>query len=111
VGRDPGRLRAGCNLDEGPEWTVGVDATVARGHQPAAGARHAPPKDIPAERLAPLLCDPPPAPEPPPEPAAPLTPRTAQGAGSNDTNPALAGGKRADREGLGRSRGGLSTFT
>jgi hypothetical protein len=46
------------------EWTVGIDATVVRGHQHAAGARHAPPKDIPAKRLAPLLRDPPPAPEP-----------------------------------------------
>lgn len=62
-------LRAGCDLDEGVEWRAAVDATVVRGHQHAAGARHAPPKDIPAERLVSLLCDPPPAPEPPPEPA------------------------------------------
>jgi transposase len=62
------RLRAGCDRDEGSEWTVGVDATVVRGHQHAAGARHAPPKDIPAKRLAPLLRDPLPAPESPPEP-------------------------------------------
>lgn len=32
-----------------------------------------------------------------------------QGAGSNDKNPAPATAKRADREALGRSRGGLST--
>lgn len=72
------RLRAGCDLSEGSEWTVGVDATVARGHQHAAGARHAPPKDIPAERLAPLLLDPEPAPEREPalglEPSAPPDP-------------------------------------
>jgi hypothetical protein len=37
------------------------------------------------------------------------TPRTAQGAESNDTNPAPARATRADREGLGCSRGGLST--
>ena len=36
----------------------------------------------------------------------PRSPRSTQGAGSNDKNPALA---RVDREGLGRSRGGLST--
>jgi len=52
------RLRAGCDLDEGSEWMVGADATVVRGHQHAAGARHAPPKDIPAQRLAPLRPDP-----------------------------------------------------
>lgn len=45
-------LRAGCDQGEGPEWTVGADATVIRAHQHAAGARHAPPGDIPAERLA-----------------------------------------------------------
>jgi hypothetical protein len=30
-------LRVRCDLDEGSEWTVGVDATVIRGHQHAAG--------------------------------------------------------------------------
>jgi len=63
-------LRAGCDLKQGSDWTVGVDGTVVRAHQHAAGARHAPPKDIPAERLAPLLPDPEPAPEPDPEPSA-----------------------------------------
>jgi|ERR1700704_6401929 len=48
-------LRAGCDEDEGSGWTVGVDGTVVRAHQHAAGARHAPPKDIPPERLIPLL--------------------------------------------------------
>jgi transposase len=47
------RLRTGCDEAEGEAWTVAVDATVVRAHQHAAGARHAPPKDIPAERLAP----------------------------------------------------------
>lgn len=37
---------------ESGEWQVAVDATVVRAHQHAAGARHLPPKDIPAERLA-----------------------------------------------------------
>jgi len=35
-------------------WTVSVDSRVVRAHQHAAGARHAPPKDIDADRLAPL---------------------------------------------------------
>jgi transposase len=74
-------LRVGCDLEEGSGWTVGVDATVVRGHQHAAGARHAPPKDIPAERLAPLLGDPPPAPEPAPEPEPPAPPNRAEDTG------------------------------
>jgi hypothetical protein len=74
-------LRVGCDLDEGSEWTVGVDATVVRGHQHAAGARHAPPKDIPAERLAPLLRDPQPAPEPAAEPEPSAAPNPAQDTG------------------------------
>jgi hypothetical protein len=38
---------------------------VVRAHQHAAGARHEPPKDIPAERLASML---PPDPKPDPKP-------------------------------------------
>lgn len=45
-------LQAGCDRAEGAAWSVAVDSTVVRAHQHAAGARHAPPKDIPAERLA-----------------------------------------------------------
>lgn len=48
-------LRTGCDTEEGPEWTVSVDATIARAHQHAAGARHEPPKDVPLARLRPLL--------------------------------------------------------
>jgi transposase len=48
-------LRAGGDGDHSGEWVVGVDSTVVRAHQHAAGARHEPPKDIPAQRLAPLL--------------------------------------------------------
>jgi transposase len=52
-------LRAGCDQAEGPAWTAAADATVIRAHQHAAGARHAAPKDIPAQRLAPaVLSDP-----------------------------------------------------
>ena len=59
------RLRAGCDEGDGPQWTVGVDSSVVRAHQHAAGARHEPPKDIPAERLASML---PPDPKPDPQP-------------------------------------------
>lgn len=50
-------LRAGCDVDEGAEWAVGIDATIVRAHQHAAGARHAAPKDIPPQRLAPVQLD------------------------------------------------------
>lgn len=46
------RLQAGCDEVEGAAGSVAVDSTVVRAHQHAAGARHAPPTDIPAERLA-----------------------------------------------------------
>lgn len=48
-------LRAGCDEGEGVEWAVGIDGTVVRAHQHAAGARREPPKDIPAERLRPVV--------------------------------------------------------
>ena len=48
-------LRAGCDESEGEDWTAAVDATVVRAHQHAAGARHAPPKDIDPARLAPTV--------------------------------------------------------
>jgi transposase len=40
-------LRAGCDEAEGKDWSVGVDSTVVHAHQHAAGARHAPPRDLP----------------------------------------------------------------
>jgi transposase len=46
-------LQAGCDEHEGAAWTVAVDSTVVRAHQHAAGARHDPPKDVDAQRLAP----------------------------------------------------------
>lgn len=49
------QLQADSDRDIGPEWAVGVDSTVVRAHRHAAGARHDPPKDVPAEKLAPLL--------------------------------------------------------
>jgi transposase len=44
-------LQRGCDT-EFEEWSVGVDSTVIRAHQDAAGAPHAAPRDVPAERLA-----------------------------------------------------------
>jgi transposase len=40
-------LRLDADAEEGPEWTVGVDSSVVRAHQHAAGARHAPALDHP----------------------------------------------------------------
>jgi transposase len=49
-------LQRGC--DAGVEsWDVGIDSTVIRAHQHAAGAPHAPPSDVSAERLAVALED------------------------------------------------------
>jgi hypothetical protein len=45
-------LRRDADAAEGPDWTIGVDGAVVRAHQHAAGARHAPPADIPAEVVA-----------------------------------------------------------
>ena len=39
------RLRLDADLDEGDDWTLGLDSSVIRAHQNAAGARHAPPAD------------------------------------------------------------------
>ena len=52
-------LRAGADrdrvaLDAAGGWVVSVDSTVVRAHADAAGARHAPPKDVAAELLAEL---------------------------------------------------------
>jgi transposase len=46
-------LQTDCDRDEAEGWTVSVDSTVVRAHQHAAGARHAPPKDVDPDRLAP----------------------------------------------------------
>jgi len=45
-------LRAGCDQEQAEARTVAADATVVRAHQHAAGARHAPPRDIDPGRLA-----------------------------------------------------------
>ena len=44
-------LQRGCDRGES-EWSLGVDSTVIRAHQDAAGAPHAAPRDVPVERLA-----------------------------------------------------------
>lgn len=50
-------LRAGCDVGQGTDWTVGIDSTVVRAHHDAAGARHRPPVDVPAGRLVGALAD------------------------------------------------------
>ena len=51
-------LRADCDADDAfGEWAVGVDGTVIRAHQHAAGARRQPPVDIAAEVLAPAVLE------------------------------------------------------
>jgi transposase len=40
-------LRVGADEDEGADWTVSADSTIARAHQHAAGARHARAADMP----------------------------------------------------------------
>ena len=49
-------LQRGC--DAGVDsWDVGIDSTVIRAHQHAAGAPHSPPNDVPVDRLAVALED------------------------------------------------------
>lgn len=50
-------LRTGADGHAAGEWRVAVDATVIRAHQHAAGARHQPPQDVPAARLAPTVLE------------------------------------------------------
>lgn len=49
-------LQRGCDQDE-DQWVVAIDSTVVRAHHHAAGARHAPPADVPVEVLATTLAD------------------------------------------------------
>ena len=48
---------AGADEQVAGEWWLAVDATVIRAHQHAAGARHASPKDVPVQRLAPTVLE------------------------------------------------------
>ena len=50
-------MRTEADVADGPDWTIGVDGAVVRAHQHAAGARHEPPADIPAEGGAPPELD------------------------------------------------------
>jgi transposase len=51
-----GELQRGS--DAGLEsWDVGIDSTVIRAHQHAAGAPHTPPSDVPSQRLIVALED------------------------------------------------------
>jgi transposase len=49
-------LQRGCDLAE-ERWVVAIDSTVVRAHQHAAGARHEPPRDVPAHLLAVTLAE------------------------------------------------------
>lgn len=49
-------LQRGCDVGE-ERWSVGIDSTVVRAHQHAAGARHEPPRDVPAHVLAVALAE------------------------------------------------------
>jgi transposase len=51
-----GELQRGCDAGLS-SWDVGIDSTVIRAHQHAAGAPHTPPGDVPVERLAVALED------------------------------------------------------
>lgn len=50
-------LRRGADDVGDAQWVGSVDSTVVRAHAHAAGARHAPPADITAERLASVLAE------------------------------------------------------
>lgn len=50
------QLQRGCDQDE-DTWVVAIDSTVVRAHHHAAGARHAPPRDVPADVLAVTLVE------------------------------------------------------
>ncbi len=54
-GAGAGGLRRDYDRVGSEEWTVGVDSTVVRAHQHAAGALRAPPKDVPEAVLAPTV--------------------------------------------------------
>lgn len=45
-------LRIDCDADEGDDWTLGVDSTVVRAHQHAAGARRELPKELAGDDTA-----------------------------------------------------------
>jgi transposase len=44
-------LQRGCDVAE-DQWVVAIDSTVVRAHHHAAGARHEPPGDVPAQVVA-----------------------------------------------------------
>jgi hypothetical protein len=49
-------LQRGCDVGE-DRWVVAMDSTVVRAHHHAAGARHEPPRDVPAAVLATALAE------------------------------------------------------
>lgn len=79
-----GSDRAGDDGGDG-DWAVAVDSTVVRAHQHAAGARHAPPKDIDPARLQPTALSAPSRPGP--HPGSP-----AEASGSSGSREVVVGG-------------------
>lgn len=49
-------LQRGCDVGE-DSWVVAIDSTVVRAHHHAAGARHEPPLDVPAQVLSVALAE------------------------------------------------------
>ena len=49
-------MQRGCDVGE-DQWVVAIDSTVVRAHHHAAGARHEPPGDVPAQVLAVALAE------------------------------------------------------
>ncbi len=100
-------LQRGCDAGES-EWSLGVDSTVVRAHQDAAGAPHALPSDVPIERLGVALDG---------HVSRSALPTGARSNYKERGDPASGPGpdpqrektKPPDREALGHSRGGLST--
>ena len=101
-------LQRGCDAGE-ETWVVAVDSTVVRAHHHAAGARREPPVDVAGAVLAVALGEAVSVDDLGGAAGRGGVGGRSGGAGSNDTNPQPGRGKPADREALGRSRGGLST--
>lgn len=77
-------LQRGCDLDE-DQWVVAIDSTVVRAHHHAAGARHEPPSDVPAEVVATALAE---------QIAAAVAPRD----GASTDDPGFTGGRVESHE-------------
>ena len=112
------RLRAEADRDAGAldaagAWVVSVDSTVVRAHADAAGARHAPPADVPAALLEELAAAVPTGPRgrpgrspTPPVARSPAAPSPADQATSTAPTAAATGTGSAGGDGRGAPGGG-----